>query len=112
MRPISAKNKQAIDNLPYYKVCIRSGEDCQGRITIEHVFIYAGRQIDELWNLLPVCAYHHEVDNFQDNGDLNKEIHQWHAINRMTLADQAKYPKKNWDLTLYYLNGKYGKPKV
>jgi len=85
MRPIPKKIRDEIDADPYYKVCARSDEgDCQGRITIEHAIIYAGRQLNELWALLPICAYHHEVDQFQDGGGMDKDRHISIALNRAT----------------------------
>lgn len=65
------------------RVCLRSDEgNCQGRLTKEHVLTFAGRQIQEEWNILDICAFHHSVDQFQDGGDLNKEKHVWIALNR------------------------------
>lgn len=94
MRKIPPKIRAQIDQDPYYKVCARKDEgNCQGRITIEHVLIFAGRQIDDLWNLLPICEYHHGVNKFQDGGDLNKEKHLWIALNRATDEELAKYSK-------------------
>lgn len=85
MRTISKKNRALIATDPFYKQCARHAEGgCQGRITIDHSIIFAGRQLDEMWSLLPICAYHHAVDRFQDGGDLNKEVHRWIAINRAT----------------------------
>lgn len=63
--------------------CLRADEgNCAGRITMEHAIIYAGRQLQEEWSILPICEYHHGVNNFQDRGDLNKEKHVWIALNR------------------------------
>lgn len=88
MRPISQKNKQVIDTDPYYKKCVRRNEgNCQGRITIDHTIIFQGRQLDELWALVPVCAYHHSVDSFQDGGDLDREKHTYYALLKATEDD-------------------------
>lgn len=108
MRPISKKNKEAIDRDPYFKVCARRGPDCDGRVTIEHAFIYAGQQIDELWAFLPLCAYHHAVDQYQDGGDLNKELNEHLCLCRATLLDLARYPRRDWAQRFVYLHGKYG----
>lgn len=98
MRPISSKNKQEININPYFKKCHRHKEGtCQGRITIDHAWIYAGRQIDELWNFVPTCAFHHNVDQFQDCGDLNKDKQQRTALLRATDEDLQKYYKKDWN---------------
>ncbi len=47
MRPISPKLREQMANDPYYKYCARGGPDCNGRITWEHCFTYAGKQINE-----------------------------------------------------------------
>ncbi len=65
--------------------CMRSDEgNCQGRLTKEHCITFAGKQLQEDWAILDICAYHHGVDEFQDTGDMNKEKHVWIALNRAT----------------------------
>lgn len=109
MRKLSTKSKRAIETDEFYEKCCRRDEgDCKGRITIEHALIYASRQIDEPFALLPVCAYHHAVDEYQDCGKLDKKKHEWIAISRMTPEDKEKYNKRNWDQELSYLNSVYG----
>lgn len=107
MRAISQKNKNVINTDPFYQSCIRQKEGtCQGCITMEHALIYGGRQMDEIFAILPVCEYHHAVNQFQDSGDLNKKLHEYIAISRMTEEDKKKYPKRDWDkeLKLYESN--------
>ena len=85
MRKIPENLKQEILEDNFYKQCARKKEgNCRGRITWEHAIIYAGKQLNEKWAILPICAYHHEVDSYQDCGDLNKEVHVWIALNRAT----------------------------
>lgn len=92
----------------YYETCARADEcDCKGRITFEHALIYAGRQIQEKWAILPICAYHHAVDQYQDCGKMDKNKHEWLAISRMTEEDMQKYPRFDWKQRLKYLNTKY-----
>lgn len=78
--------KELLDQIlkdPFYKKCIRAGErQCKGRITFEHAIIYQGRQLNCLWSIVPVCSYHHCVDEWQDRGDFNKELHERAALNR------------------------------
>lgn len=65
------------------RVCLRAEEgNCAGRVTKEHALMYAGKQVQEEWAILDICAYHHEVDRFQDGGGINKEKHVWIALNR------------------------------
>lgn len=83
MRPISPKVKKQVLAEP--KMCLRSSEkDCQGRLTLEHAIIHAGRQIDAPWAILMICEFHHSVNRFQDGGKMNKEKHVWLALNRAT----------------------------
>lgn len=81
---------------------------CKGRLTLEHAFIYAGKQIDAPWAIIWLCAYHHGVDEFQDNGDLQKDLNQFIALSRATDEDLAPFPKKNWVQIKRYLDSKYG----
>jgi len=108
MRPISPKVKKELDNEP--DVCALKDENCAGRITREHTLIYAGRQIDEVWAIIKICAYHHEVDEFQDGGGLNKEKNVWVALNRASDEDLLKYSKCiDYIAMRERLNIKYGK---
>lgn len=89
----------SIEEDPFYRTCVRGNEGtCKGRITIEHSIIFAGRQLDDMWSLLPVCEFHHGVNNHQDGGDLDKEKHLWVALNRAT-EDQLRIISK----TINYL---------
>lgn len=94
---------------PYYKSCARESFDCQGRITFEHAVIYAGRQLQEEWAIIPICAYHHAVDEFQDGGDLDKEINYFIALMRATPDDFEKYPRNSWHTDRARLIAKYQK---
>ena len=94
MRPISKPFLVVIDTDPYFKTCARRGADCAGRITIEHAFMYAGRQMDELWAFLPLCWYHHL------GAGLNKRFNQWLCLARLAVEEiaaiQRKYPNVGW----------------
>jgi hypothetical protein len=88
MRPIPPKLKQEILDDKFYSKCARNDEgNCQGRITWEHAIIHAGRQLNEKWAIIPICAFHHGVDLFQDTGDMNKEKHVHIALQRATERD-------------------------
>jgi hypothetical protein len=107
MRPISQKNKDILATDPYYKKCARADEgDCSSVITIEHSILYAGRQIDDLWNLLPICEYHHAVNKYMDCGKMNKEKHEWLALRQAPPEAREKYYKIDWS-KLDRLNKKY-----
>lgn len=109
MRAVSKKVKDKILADDFYEKCCRRDEgDCAGGISLEHALIYAGRQIDEVFAILPVCEYHHAVGVYQDGGKLDKKKHEWIAISRMTDEDMLKYPKRNWTQELSALNAIYG----
>ena len=113
MRKISKKNKQIINENPYYRRCARENYDCDGRITIEHALIFAGKQIDEIWNFVPLCEYHHAVNRHQDGGDLKKEINVWIALNQAEESDLRRYSKSvDYVRMREVLNKKYGVYKV
>lgn len=94
MRPIPASHKKEIDRLEYYKKCVRRIDGgCAGRITIEHALIYASNQIAEMWNYVPLCAYHHAVDFYQDGGDLKKEVNVFFALMQASDFELDQYSK-------------------
>ena len=92
------------------RVCMRAGEgNCQGRVTAEHAIIYAGKQLQDEWAILWICAFHHEVDQFQDGGGMNKEKHVWIALNRAPEARLRELSKGEDKIALRdRLNEKYG----
>lgn len=91
MRRISEPVQQAMNADPAYKKCMRRellhDHECKGRITREHAIIYAGNQVDAVWAIIPICAYAHSVDEYQDGGILDKKINEWIALNRASDAD-------------------------
>lgn len=109
MRKISQRVKATLLEEP--DICARKQDGgCKGRITWEHALIYAGRQIDEVWAIIKLCAYHHGVDEFQDCGDLQKEKNVWIALNRATDDELRKYSKAiNYIELRTKLNDKYSK---
>lgn len=107
MRKISKKVLEEVLARP--AVCERADEgNCDGSLTMEHAFIYAGRQIDEAWSILRICSYHHAVNEYQDGGDLDKRKHEWLALNHATSEDLAKYPRKDWESLKEQLDKIYG----
>lgn len=90
MRKIPAQLRDEMANDEYYKVCSRKNSECAGRITWEHAIIFAGRQVNEKWAIIPLCAYHHAVDEYQDGGDLNKELNIAIALSRATAGELSR----------------------
>ena len=112
MRPIPPMLREEIKNDPFYGKCARKvlldDHVCRGSITWEHAIIFAGKQLNEKWAIIPLCAFAHSVNEFQDGGCLDKEINHWIALNRATdqeLEDisRAEDYKRKRD----YLNEKY-----
>lgn len=92
--------KQKILNATPAHLCYRRlvfrDHDCQGRITLEHAWTYGGPQINEVWAIIKLCAWAHDVDQFQDGGNLNKSKNQFISLELASEDDLAKYPRKNW----------------
>lgn len=84
MRSIPYKLRNQLSNDPYYRKCARGNIDCNGRITWEHAIIYAGKQLNEKWAIIPLCEYHHSVNKHQDGDGLNKDFNVCIALNRAT----------------------------
>lgn len=93
----------------YYARCAREDDGCDGRITLEHSMIHAGRQVNERWAIIPLCTYHHSVDEHQDGDGLDKEMNEWIALSRATEADLLRMSKAiYYPRRLAYLQDKYG----
>lgn len=92
MRPIPSKLKNQILEDDYYRRCARQDQFCEGRITWEHCFVYAGKQVNEKWAIIPLCWHHHLGKG------LDKAVNRAIAIARATAEDLAKYPKKDWNI--------------
>ena len=103
MQPIPSALRKQLSEDPYYNHCARLGNDCDGRITWEHAFIYK-TQIQEMWSIIPLCWYHHL------GAGLDKEINHYIALKRADLNDLCKrMPKKDWKQMFNYLDKKYAK---
>lgn len=74
------------------KRCDRAKDGgCDGRLTKEHAWIYAGKQIQEVWAVIDLCWHHHLGTG------LNKNKNQLISLRKATEEDLAKYPKKDWN---------------
>ncbi len=82
-------------------VCVYNNADCAGRVEWEHSTIYAGRQLNEKWAIIPCCTYHH-----RGNG-LDKDYNRLRALLRASHDDLAKYPRANFEQQKTYLTKKY-----
>ena len=80
---------------------------CAGRSTMEHVWIYSGKQLNDKWAIIRLCEYAHSVGPYAMNGILDKQINQWISLTHATGQDLAKYPRRDWAQLRRYLK-KYG----
>lgn len=90
--------------MPRMHICeARGGEHgaCVGRVQWHHVWIYAGRQINEYWAILGACEFHH--DRVKSNTQV-RELFERRSLEIATDADLAKYPKKDWERLKISLN--------
>lgn len=112
MRKISPRVRAILDERN--PICARCKDGwCAGRLTREHSLIYGGRQIDEAWAIVFLCARHHAVDEYQDCGDLQKEKNVWIALNQATDLELKKYSKAiDYVKLREKLNNKYGKHNI
>lgn len=102
MRPIPPGLRHDMSEDPYYKNCCLCGSF---GTEWHHNFIYAGRQLNEKWCILPLCPYHHRIEKRKDI----KEILNWIMFNRAGDEILIHYSKA---VNLIYqketLNKKYG----
>lgn len=113
MNKIPPQLRLKIASDPYYRQCARkcalNDHECKedertGKlIEWEHALIFAGRQIQEKWAIVPICWWAHRGPG------LVKEINEWLALNRATDEELLKYSKAiNLTAKRDYLNTKYG----
>ena len=100
MRTIPTKIRKKIDEDPFYKRCCVTGSL---NVSIEHCWTYAGKQINELWALVPL----RRDLNISHPPRWAKEQCRLISLLRATPEDLAKYPRVNWAQELKYLSNKH-----
>lgn len=104
MRPISEKVKKELEGDPRMKLCVVRHstllEACEGRVEWDHIWIYAGKQIDEPWAIVGVCKKHHRE---KDGNPYIKRLVESASLRLATEEDLAKYPRKNWSQIKHFL---------
>ena len=98
MNNMPLKLREDCSNDPYYQVCARSNADCRGKITWEHALYFKGRELQEKFAVVPLCEWHHSVNQFQDGGGMIKKYNEIIAMARATKEDKKKYPNFKWSL--------------
>lgn len=102
MRPIPPALKAEMEADPFYKKCCITGFRYE-KIEWHHNFIFAGKQLNEKWCILPVVVeVHKNLWNYREK--LN-----WIMLNRATEATLKKYSRsENLIAKRDRLNKKYG----
>jgi hypothetical protein len=96
MRPIPHDIRAALAADPFMERCIfrlpgAPATPCAGRIEWEHAVVYAGRQVNETWAIVPCCTAHHR------GRFLRKRFNLYVAILRADPARLARYPRTPWE---------------
>ena len=103
MHPIPSKIRAELSKDTKMRICIHNNTDCLGRVEWEHAWIYGGKQIQEVWAIVPVCTYHHR------GAGLDKDFNQYCSLKKATQTDLQKYDRFDWEQKKKYLEKKYGK---
>lgn len=96
MRPIPQPLRDKLELQRRMKMCAVFALGygfCEGRIEWDHVWIYAGRQINEEWAIVGVCNRHHRA---KEGNILLKGSIQRASLRLATEGDLAQYPRTNW----------------
>lgn len=105
MRKIPEKQIIQMANDPFYKKCCIADETCSGRLEYHHNLIYAGRQVNEPFCILPLCHFHHEHEKDTETGEHLDYI----MLCRATDDDLRRFSKAVDYLALRYRLGRiYG----
>lgn len=97
--PLSLRSKLSSDS--FMRRCVITGE--QNQVSFEHCWVYAGRQINEDWAIVPL----RRDLNVNMQADV-KDRCRWVSLGRATEKDLAKYPKRDWKNIKKFLQSKYG----
>jgi hypothetical protein len=89
------------DDVFYTRCCLTGVSNRETKIDFHHNLIYAGKQVQEKFCILPLAKSVHDK--------LPKELCDWVMWNRATDEEIARYSKaENYQLTKERLNKKYG----
>ena len=97
MNNMPSKLRAQLAEDPYYKRCARKSGQCDGRITWEHALLYAGKQVQERFAIIPLCVFHHL------GSGMVKWVNELIALRRATPEDFARYSRANWPQRLKML---------
>lgn len=86
--PLELRNELSND-IFYTKCCLSYLGDCSGRVEFHHNLIFASRQQNYKWCILPVCHYHHSIEKRKDIG----EQLDWIMLSRASVYDIMPFCK-------------------
>jgi len=105
MNNMPPKLRKEMHKDPFYDVCIHEryrGLIGDGPLTWEHAIIYARKQVQEKWAIVPCRqSFNNDVSG------IDKDFNRYVALCRATEADLAKYPKRDWKQELERLKGMF-----
>lgn len=90
MRPIPLKLRKKLEADEWMKQCCYCGSQ---EVEFEHSWIYAGKQINEWWAIVPLCTNHHRG---KYANALIKRYGQWQSLMRGLKDAERDYPRTNW----------------
>lgn len=104
----TALNKELNEDPFYTKCCLWFLGGCGGRIERHHNLIYAGKQYQAKFCILPACHDHHDMARKTEI----KERFDWVMLNRATEQEILSISKAiNYTFVLARLNTKFGQYK-
>jgi len=114
MKPMPPKLRKELSKDSYYKKCCltKSNEN----IEWHHAWIYAGKQINEKWAIMPVCKEKHSAYKDSDsihNCLITRQIVKYLSLLRINLDYLCKkFPRIDWKQEFKYLESIYKKNKI
>jgi len=60
--PIPKKMREELAQDPFMKKCALWDAECMGRVEWNHAVTYAGKRLNELWAIIPLCTKHHKEE--------------------------------------------------
>lgn len=101
MRPIPKKLRTTIADNKEMKFCCLAWQydtcgPCGGTVQWHHNLIYAGRQVNEEFCILPLCEIHHRIADRKEIKILLNKI----MVQRMPEEMTVKFPRVNFKLML------------
>lgn len=101
MTPIPAKIRQILEIDPFMAQCVQAGPDCDTRIEWEHALIFAGRQVQLPWAIIPACTFHHRGPG------LDKRLNEFVALSCMNFDVLPPKYRVSFHQKFVYLKNHY-----